>query len=211
MKTAGSLAAVCLVLCSVGASADAQENVQVTPATSAAPDALIDLERWRTRWVMHAKFAGGDRKLLFDTGGGLTLLHPDVLAAADCKLWGRITGFRMFGERGDGPRCNGMDLTVSGLQLRPPILGAINLGKINPADAELDGIASLNMFEGRVITLNLGEGEIIVESPSSFEERIQVDAAFPDPAQARGRRSRAGGHGGSRDGTGPGLDGAGFW
>ncbi|RYD44362.1 MAG: hypothetical protein EOP63_05820 [Sphingomonadales bacterium] len=156
----------------------AVDRLQVTPATRATPDAVIPLERWRTRWILRAKIGGAERKLLFDTGGGLTLLHPDVLKAANCQLWGRMTGFRMFGQRGDGPRCNAVDLNVAGIALRPPVLGPIDLGLLNPADAELEGIASLNMFEGRTITLNLGEGEIIVESPASLDERIRAMQPF---------------------------------
>lgn len=169
----------CLALAQLACSPVADAREQVTPATNAAPDAVIPLERWRTRWFMRVDFGGAERKLLFDTGAGLTLLHPDVLSAAKCELWGRVTGFRMFGQRGDGPRCNGMDLLAAGRAFRPPLLGVINLGKLNSADAELEGIAALNMFEGRAITLNLGEGEIIVESPASLNERIVSMRPFP--------------------------------
>lgn len=168
------LAGVSLAILADPSAAFAAEKLQVTPVTRSAPEAVIPLERWRTRWVLRANIGGAERKLLFDTGGGLTLLHPDVLKAANCELWGRMTGFRMFGQRGDGPRCNAMDLYVGDIALRPPVLGPIDLGLLNPADAELDGIAALNMFEGRTITLNLGEGEVIVESPASFEERIRA-------------------------------------
>lgn len=172
------LAVASLAMTAYASASFAADRLQVTPATRTTPDAVIPLERWRTRWVMRAGVGGAERKLLFDTGGGLTLLHPDVLKAANCELWGRMTGFRMFGQRGDGPRCNAMDLNVAGIALRPPVLGPIDLGLLNPADAELDGIAALNMFEGRTITLNLGGGEIIVESPASLEERVRTMRPF---------------------------------
>lgn len=179
MKFRSLLMGASLALAQIAASSPAQAREQVTPRTDASPDAVIPLERWRTRWMLRAEFGGAERKLLFDSGAGLTLLHPDALAAAKCELWGRVTGFRMFGQRGDGPRCNAMDIVIAGRAFRPPLLGAINLGKLNPADAELEGIAALNMFEGRAITLNLGEGEIIVESPASLAERVHSMRPFP--------------------------------
>lgn len=168
-----------LALAQISTFSSAQAREQVTPHTDASPDTIIPLERWRTRWILRAEIGGAERKLLFDSGAGLTLLHPDALSAAKCELWGRVTGFRMFGQRGDGPRCNSMDILVAAGAFRPPLLGAINLGKLNPADAELEGIAALNMFEGRAITLNLGEGEIIVESPASLAERVRSMRPFP--------------------------------
>ncbi|MBY4636005.1 hypothetical protein K5P26_02480 [Sphingopyxis sp. XHP0097] len=179
MTLRATLVAACLVFAHLASPSTANARDQVTPATNASPDAVIPLERWRTRWFIRVDFGGAERKLLFDTGAGLTLLHPDVLSAAKCELWGRVTGFRMFGQRGDGPRCNAMDIFVAGHPFRPPLLGAIELGTLNPADAELEGIAALNMFEGRAITLNLGEGEIIVESPASLHERVRSMRPFP--------------------------------
>jgi len=138
-----------------------------------APEASVKLERWRTRWVLPVQVAGKERKLLLDTAGGLTLLSRDVVTEAGCTPWGRLTGFRMFGERGDTGRCTGIVLSAAGYRATPPVVGLIDLGKLNPADAPLDGLASLNMFEGKAITLDFANGILVVESDASLAERVR--------------------------------------
>ena len=140
----------------------------------AAPEASVKLERWRTRWVLPVTIAGKERKLLFDTGGGLTLLSKGVLADAGCAPWGRMTGFRMFGDRGDGPRCSGVALALPGYRVTPPVVGIIDLGALNAADRALDGLASLNLFDGKAITLDLANGRLTVESRASLAQRVRA-------------------------------------
>src|SRR5690349_594777 len=70
-------------------------------AQPSAPDAVIELEPWRTRWVVTATVGGVERKYLFDTGGGISSVSAATAAAAGCRPWGRLTGFNMFGRRGD--------------------------------------------------------------------------------------------------------------
>jgi Aspartyl protease len=145
----------------------------------AAPDAVIPLERWRTRWTMRLTVGGAERRMLFDTGGGLTMLSRPALEAAGCQPWGRLTGFRMFGDRIDTARCSNVSIRAGGLTLDPPAVGLIDLGSLNPADASLEGLASLNLFEGRTVTLDLAGGRVIVESPASLAQRIRTMRPIP--------------------------------
>ncbi|MBB5712333.1 hypothetical protein [Sphingomonas xinjiangensis] len=146
--------------------AAAQVQVQATPETS------VKLEQWRSRWVLPVTIAGKPRRLLFDTAGGLTLLSRDTVTQAGCTPWGRLTGFRMFGDRGDTARCSEVAIELPGYRVAPPAVGLINLGKLNPLDAELDGLASLNMFDGKAITLDLASGELTIESEASLSHRV---------------------------------------
>jgi hypothetical protein len=138
---------------------------------AAAPEAVIPLERWRTRWTMTADIGGAPRKLLLDTAGGLTLVSPRTVAALGCTPWGRLTGFTMFAQRGDGGRCANVPVAANGYRVTLPAVGGIDLGKLNPADAPLDGIAALNLFDGKAITLDLARGRLTVESAASLAER----------------------------------------
>ncbi|HWK35403.1 hypothetical protein [Sphingomonas sp.] len=142
------------------------------PAPAPAPEAEVALERWRSRWVLTAEIAGKPRKYLFDTAAGLTLVHPDTAKAAGCAPWGRMTGYRMMGDRHDAPRCNGLPMTIGGLTLTPAVSGLIDMAKLNPADAELDGVIGLNLFEGRAVTIDFAAGRLTVESPASLAARI---------------------------------------
>lgn len=162
----------------LGSGAAAVAHAQ-PPARDAEPEAVITLEPWRTRWVLRAEVAGATRRLLLDTGGGLTLLSPDIARAAGCTPWGRRTGYNMFGKRFDGPSCSGIALSVGGRRHVPAITGLVNMGKLNPADSTLDGIASLDLFDGQVITLDLGRGRLIVESPASLRARVGTMRPLP--------------------------------
>ncbi|AFL90381.1 hypothetical protein Terro_4176 [Terriglobus roseus DSM 18391] len=135
------------------------------------PALTVKLIPWRTRWVLPVSVGGAERKLLFDTGGGLTLLSPDALKG--CDAWGRLTGFRMFGDRGDTKRCSNIRIGVSDYSVVLPAVGFINLGKLNPGDADLDGIASLNLFDGKPVTIDFLNGQLTVESPESLAERTK--------------------------------------
>ena len=150
-----------------------------TTAPDPEPEAVITLEPWRTRWVLRAEVAGATRRLLLDTGGGITLLSPAIAKAAGCTPWGRRTGYNMFGKRFEGPSCNGIALGVGGRRLVPMVTGLVNMAALNPADSLLDGIAALDLFEGRVITLDLGRGRLIVESPASLRARIGAMRPLP--------------------------------
>ncbi|WP_158703130.1 retropepsin-like aspartic protease [Allosphingosinicella vermicomposti] len=138
----------------------------------AQPEAVIELIPWRNRWVMEAEIGGKVRKYLFDTGGGLTLIHPDTAKAAGCEPWGQLTGFRMMGQRGDGPRCDGLAMKVGGLTLAPQVLTLIDMGQLNPLDSELDGIIGLNLFENKTITIDFAAGIVTIENEASRNERI---------------------------------------
>ena len=70
-------------------------------------------------------------------------------------------------------------MKVGGLTLTPPVLTLINMGKLNPKDAELDGIIGLNLFEGRTITMDFAAGVVTVESEESAAERVAAMRPLP--------------------------------
>ncbi len=144
------------------------------PAT-AAPEAVIPMKPWRTRWALEAEVGGKKGLYLFDTGAGITLVSPESAKRAGCEPWGRITGFDMMGTRHDGPYCgDAIPVTLAGTTLTPPALGVIKMAEINPRDAELDGIIGLDLFEGRTLTLDFAAGTLTLESEASRTARIAV-------------------------------------
>lgn len=134
---------------------------------------------WRNRWVIEAEIAGKKREYLLDTAAGLTLVSADTAKAAGCTPWGRMTGYQMMGTRLDGPRCNGLPMTIAGVALTPPVTGLIDMGKNNPADAELDGVIGLNLFEGRTVTIDFAAGRLTVESDASRDARAARMTPLP--------------------------------
>ena len=161
------------------ASALRSSHAPPAAASAAAPVAVITLDPWRTRWTITATVGGQPRKYLFDTGGGLTFVSSAAAAAAGCTPWGRLTGFNMFGKRGDAPRCDGLAFDIDGRRYAPPVTGIIEMGKLNPRDSTLDGIISLDMFADRALTLDLAAGRIVVESDESLAERVRGLTPLP--------------------------------
>jgi len=151
----------------------------------AVPVATIAMKPWRTRWAIEAQVGGKNGLYLLDTGAGISLISAESAARAGCVPWGRLTGFNMMGERSQGPHC-GQAITfgISGVEAWSPLTGIIDMGSVNPRDAELDGIIGLNAFEGRTVTFDFSAGTLIVESEASRIARV----ATMRPLQIRLKR-----------------------
>lgn len=145
-------------------------HAQARPA--AQPVAILDLVRHRTRWAVDVEIGGRRFRMGLDTGGGVTLITPAAAEAARCRPWGRLSGFQMFGTRIDSPRCDGVSVEVGGLKLRPDVVAVVDLARFEPNDSMLGGSLALDAFDGRAITLDLGRGQLIVESPASLAARV---------------------------------------
>jgi hypothetical protein len=151
----------------------ATSAAEAQQAVAPAPDAVIQMKPWRTRWALEAEIAGKKGLYLFDTGAGITLVSRDTATRAGCEPWGRATGYNMMGTRFDGPHCGeSVAITVGGITARPPMTGLINMAANNPRDAGLDGIIGLNLFEGRTVTLDFAAGTMTLESEASRAARI---------------------------------------
>lgn len=104
-------------------------------------------------------------RLLFDTGGGLTLLSPDLAARAGCVPYTRRTGLRMSGERFDVASCGPVTLALRELHVEAEA-GVFDLATLLPAGLpRLDGLASLQTFAGRTLTIDLARNWLTVGPP----------------------------------------------
>jgi hypothetical protein len=144
-----------------------------------APEAEFTLVPHRTRWALSVEVNGHPFRFGLDTGGGVTLIAPEVAAAAGCTPWGRTTGYTMMGRRLDGPRCDGVAIDIAGHAFTPPITGVLAPELIEPNDRDLAGSLALDAFEGRAVTLDFGGGRLIVESPASLAARVRTMTPLP--------------------------------
>lgn len=142
------------------------------PVPSDAPF-VITLQRYhKALWTVRVTVNGRPANLLFDSGGGMTMLSTRFAARSGCRYWGRVSGFDMFGHRIDTPRCDGAEITIGALALHPSMVGRFDAGERLDGDDAPDGMLSLDAFEGRAITLDMGAGRIVVETPHSLAHRI---------------------------------------
>lgn len=108
---------------------------------------------------------------LLDTGGGFTVLTPEVARRAGCVSFGRVTGFRSSGERLDMPRCGPISLKLGALVFRTEaaILDLMTLLKGAPP---VGGVVSLHTFQNGSFTLDLAANRLVVETRRSLAQRI---------------------------------------
>jgi hypothetical protein len=85
----------------------------------------------------------------------------------------------MFGVRGDGPRCENVQLRVGEIALTPVTAGKIDFGDRFPGDKAPDGLLSLDSFAGKVITLDQAAGTLTIETPESLAGRVKTMKELP--------------------------------
>ena len=148
--------------------------------TSSTPLATIPLESYlRAQAIVHATVNGQPGTFLFDTGEGVSSFSPEFAKKIGCDPWGRITGFRMSGERLDNAHCDNITFEMSGRSFLAPVVSTIDIMKfIGPDVPPVDGALGLDLFAGKTITI-VPRKAIIVESPGSLAARIANARELP--------------------------------
>lgn len=145
-----------------------------------APQAVIPLAPYlRAQATVQAVVNGQAGTFMFDTGVGVTCMSPAFAKKAGCEPWGRISGFRMSGERLDNPHCDNVIFDLSGQRLNAPVVSALDLMKfMGEGLPPIDGAVGLDLFDHRVITI-IPRREIVLESPESFAVRVKNAREVP--------------------------------
>lgn len=162
MKRALAWACVLLVSCAPVAE-------PASPGSVARQNAPITLKKYVGDLVLaEVQIDGVPARLLLDTGGGLTLLTPNLAQRTSCRPHGLLVTHRMTGEPVKFQKCLPVKLTV-GTYSKTITPGVFDINKLLPAGLPpIDGVLSLDSFEGEVIRLSLAEGTI------SFPRRLSA-------------------------------------
>lgn len=118
------------------------------------------------------KIGDVETSFLFDTGGGATVLSKSLAARVGCTPFGRGTGFRHDGTRVDGQRGTPVEMAI-GPYARRGEVGVIDLDRLLQGLPPVGGIASLETFAGRAISIDLARGRLVLESAQSQAERVR--------------------------------------
>jgi len=149
-------------------------------AQAPLPEAVLHLESYRKTIALRATVGGKEGFFVVDTAGGLSLITPAFAEKIGRKPWGRLTGHQMMGDRLDTPRCDDLDVKVGDLRLKAPVVGVLDVMSLYPKDAApVDGSLALDLFDGKVITLDFAARQLIVESPASLKARIAKARPLP--------------------------------
>ena len=105
--------------------------------------------------------------MLFDTGGGATLVTPDVARDLGCTPFGRDVGHRMTGEAVEFQRCESLDVSSGTWQRRIEPVAVFDVDRLLPPELpKLDGVLALDAFGGEVVTLDWAAGMLTVHAPA---------------------------------------------
>lgn len=130
--------------------------------------------------AMRAEVNGHEGLFQFDTGGGVSIIGSDFAKTIGCTPWGRITGFRMTGERLDFKRCDHLQFKAADVRLKAPIVGVLDIMGMLPKGApHLDGSLGLDIFAGRIITFDQSGQTLTIESADSLKTRIRHAKEVP--------------------------------
>jgi hypothetical protein len=111
---------------------------------------------------------------IFDTGGGETMITPEVASTIGCMPYGRTIGFRAGGEQVAFDYCDDVLLRLGDVAIAHERVGVFDLKSILPADAPpADGVVSLRSFRGQPVTIDLAKGTITMETASSLAARTR--------------------------------------
>ena len=172
----GRMLAAALMACGLGASVLAQAAPVQRPLEIPVEDYLGVLAS------IQASAHGHPARFLLDTAGGITVVAPGFASEQGCVPWGRITGFRMRGDRLDLQRCDHLELLFAGVPTAAATAGVWDFSAMLPKDAPpLAGSVALDAFADEVVTLDLGGHRLILESPASVAARVKT--AIEVPAQ----------------------------
>lgn len=143
-------------------------------AAPAAPEQVFRLEPYRKSFGIHGSINGVPGFFAFDSAGGITLLSPAYAARVGCKAWGRIVGFQMTGHRLDTPRCDGLTAVLDGKSVPIPVANVLEVAPLFAKDATpIEGSIALDVFDGKVVTLDFPGQRLIVESSASLAARVR--------------------------------------
>jgi hypothetical protein len=153
-------------------------GVPHAPAPGAVRPSIARLESYGPLFTTKVEVGGETRTFLVDTGGGMTVLVPELAVAAGCTAGAPLTGFRMSGERIDAPRCEGATLSVAGWRSPPHTVLLLDINTMLPPDwPRLDGLLSLATFDKHIVTVDLGRGVFIIDDiqPAAQPARIRIE------------------------------------
>ena len=133
----------------------------------------ISLENYfRTLKSVKVEIEHKTYNFLFDTGGGLTIVSPEIVKEINKSAYGNSVGFRMSGETIETKVCDSLNIKIGGLNFFHASVGVFDIMSLLPKELNrVDGLISLKTFEQMKIVLNLSENELIIETDESFGKK----------------------------------------
>jgi hypothetical protein len=168
---APSRRALLFVALLVGIAGCSERSASSSDGTNvAAPGTSIRIPlREYFRGLRSVSVSIGDRAYVFllDSGGGRTLMSPELAKTLGCEPRGRDVGYRMNGEVVAFQQCPRLDADASGFGVHLAPAGVFDVNALLPAELpRVDGVIALDAFRGQVVSIDWSHGAIVVHSPA---------------------------------------------
>ena len=136
---------------------------------------IIPLENYfRTLKSVKVEIENKTYNFLFDTGGGITMVSPEIVKEINKSTYGNSVGFRMNGEKVESILCDSVNIKIGGIDFLHSSVSVFDIMSILPKEFKrVDGLISLKTFEQMKIVLNLSENKLSIESDESFGKKIK--------------------------------------
>ena len=150
---------------------------RTTQAAQPAADITIPLEPYfRELRTVRATLDRDTLTLLLDTGGGATLLTPEVARRIGCRPYGRDLGHRMTGEPVEFRRCDSVSLGFAGWFRRFAPVAVFDVNRLLPPELpRVDGVLALDGFQGQVVTFDWPALRVIVHARHTSAAALATD------------------------------------
>jgi hypothetical protein len=130
--------------------------------------------------TIRATVAGHDGVFLFDSGSGVSNITPEFAAVVGSHPWGKITGFRMTGQRVDMQRCDGIAFVFAGRSFPAGTVGVLDVSKYLPSGlGHIDGTIALDVFAKQAFTFSYAGHFIRFHDARGLEQRTKTLHAMP--------------------------------
>lgn len=138
----------------------------------------------KTMKQLEVLIGGTTYPFLFDTGGGDTIITPELAATACKQVYGKVVGYRMNGEMATYRKCDGIDMKIGNTELFHPTVAVLDVMSYLPSIApKIYGVISLKSFEDRIISIDLPAGKLIFETKRSAKKKKKqmtlLESRFP--------------------------------
>jgi len=173
LRSTGRVLAILAVL-AIGADCGCALRVHTVAGPGPTTSHKLPLEPYfRELKTLTVSTGIGSLRFLLDTGGGATLITPQVAARMDCRPFGRDVGHRMTGEQIEFQRCETIEIAAGDWRRRIEPVGVFDVNALLPAELpRLDGVLALDAFQGQVVTIDWRSGSLRVHADSEAEPAL---------------------------------------
>jgi hypothetical protein len=112
---------------------------------------------------------------ILDTGAGLDILPPSLIAKLHGRPAGQFSAHRMTGERLDVPLFVVPEISIGAAVTKDAVVGAWDMLDT----LHVDGIISVNQLRGRPFTIDFADSALTFETPQSLARRRSAGRSSP--------------------------------